>query len=54
VGDIDTRELAQCDNCGAWCVDDEIDAFELPHVGVSMLCLTCGPEENYAELAHDE
>lgn len=43
-----------CDGCGEQgALGDEIFLYDLPTGPeyLSPLCLTCGPEENYAELA---
>jgi hypothetical protein len=54
MNQIDTADIVKCDACGAFGIfDDEVNFFELPE-GVDVnLCLDCGPEENYAELAPD-
>lgn len=41
---------APCDGCGEEAIlGDELFFYDLP-VGMSALCLDCGPEENYADL----
>jgi hypothetical protein len=46
---LTSEDATQCEGCGDWCAEDEVDRFDLPH-GFAMLCLECGPEENYANL----
>jgi hypothetical protein len=46
--------LGECHGCGDMCADGERHYYALPGVGTQALCLTCGPEENYAELAEAE
>jgi hypothetical protein len=41
--------VVECDNCRAECGFDEAGVYDLP-TGRVVLCLDCGPEENYAEL----
>lgn len=43
-------EMIECGNCRGECWADEAFSYELPVVGMVVLCLECGPEENYAEL----
>ena len=52
---IDVDRLIQCDGCQEWGIlDDEIDIYDLsddPALRQVPLCLNCGPEENYENLA---
>lgn len=51
-----TEDLVKCEACGTFGIfDDEIHIYELPiqNPPFSQLCLDCGPEENYAQLAPD-
>lgn len=42
--------LATCAGCGEEGIfDDEVFEYDLP-IGPALLCLECGPEENYDNL----
>lgn len=51
-----SEDLVKCEACGDFGIfNDEIHIYELPteNRSFAQLCLDCGPEENYAELAPD-
>lgn len=43
--------LTTCAGCGEEGIfDDEVFEYDLPIIGPALLCLDCGPEENYDNL----
>jgi len=51
----DIDQLIQCDGCREWGIlGDEVDIYDLSDdssFSQVPLCLSCGPEENYENLA---